>query len=127
MDGMTRSAAELLLAAQLDQAGIPYEREYRFHPKRRWRFDFVVIEEKVVDVSRLFRLRPTELATIAVEVEGGSYTGGHKRGRAYESDCDKNNEAMRLGWRIYRFTPAQVEDGRAIAFIQEALGLEDAA
>ena len=36
------SNAELLLATQLDQAGIPYVREFRFAPPRRWRADFRV-------------------------------------------------------------------------------------
>lgn len=111
-----RSEAEQLLAVQLEQAGIPFEREYRFC-ERRWRFDFVPWEPTK---NRL-------VGAIAIEVEGGSYTGGHKRGKAYESDCDKNNEAMRLGWRVYRFTPAHVNDGRALAVIKSALGLEEAA
>ena len=104
----TGSPAEILLAVQLEQAGIPFEREYRF-VDRLWRFDFVVGQR------------------IAVEVEGGSYTGGHKRGKAYESDCDKQNTAMDLGWRVYRFTPAHVNDNRALTVIRQALGNESAA
>jgi very-short-patch-repair endonuclease len=107
------STAELTLAAQLEQAGIPFEREYRFG-ERRWRFDFVVARGGS---------RGYPVGRIAVEIEGGSYTGGHKRGKAYESDVDKHNEAVRLGWKVYRFTSAHVEDGRAIAVIQQALGL----
>ena len=112
---MTRlpSAPEQLLAVQLEQAGIPFEREYRFHPSRKWRADFWI-------------LRPYGVATlpdILIEVEGGSFTGGHKRGKAYESDCDKQNAAMDLGFRVYRFTPAMVEDGRALTTIRAALGL----
>ena len=109
---MTSSNAELLLEEQLRQDGLPleFEREFRFCD-RRWRFDFVVWSPGIPGV--------------AVEIEGGSYTGGHKRGKAYESDCDKNNEAMRLGWQVYRFTPAHVNDGRALAVIKRALGLED--
>lgn len=98
------SNAETLLAVQLDQAGIPYEREFRFAPPRRWRFDFA-----------------WKFHGVALEVEGGSWSGGHKRGKAYESDCDKQNEAMLRGWEVYRVTPAMVEDGRALAVVQQAL------
>jgi hypothetical protein len=108
------SSAELLLAVQLEQAGIPFEREYRFASPRRWRSDFHVWSPS---------LQPSPLrgTDILVEIEGGSYTGGHKRGRAYESDVDKHNDAIRRGWRVYRFTPAHVDDGRAIAFIRAVL------
>ena len=110
-----RSAAELLLAAQLEQAGIPFERELRFAPPRRWRADFMVRQGDPYSS----KWSPA----ILIEVEGGSFTGGHKRGKAYESDCDKQNAAMDLGFRVYRFTPAMVEDGRALATIRAALGL----
>lgn len=112
----TGSPAEILLAEQLRQAGLPswheryagWEREVTFCD-RKWRFDFAWTAQR-----------------LAVEIEGGSYTGGHKRGAAYESDCDKHNTAMDLGWRVYRFTPAHVEDGRALSVIQEAVKREAA-
>lgn len=105
---MTTSIAEQTLEAQLSQAGIPFAREIAFAKPRRWRFDFIF---------------PGQF--VAVELEGGSYTGGHKRGKAYESDCDKHNAAMDLGWKVYRFTPAHVEDGRALAVIKAALGIPE--
>lgn len=100
----TGSSAELLLAEQLRQARIPFEREFRFFLDRKWRFDFAM-----------------PYAWTAVEVEGGSWTGGHKRGAAYESDCEKHNAATGSGWRVYRFTPAMVNDGRALSVIREVL------
>jgi very-short-patch-repair endonuclease len=103
------STAEQLLSIQLQQAGIPFRREVTFSD-RRWRFDFVLL------------VASPNLEGIAIEIEGGSYTGGHKRGKAYESDCDKHNAAMDLGWKVYRFTPAHVEDGRALDVIRQALG-----
>ena len=46
------------------------ELEYRFHPFRKWRFDFAWPEQKV-----------------AVEMEGGVFIGGaHTRGGHYQSD-----------------------------------------
>ena len=64
--------------------------EYRFHPTRRWRFDFANLERM-----------------IAVEVEGGVWTGGrHTRGKGFEGDIEKYNCGVALGWRILRTTPA---------------------
>ena len=89
-------------AAQLP----PPEQEYRFHPTRRWRFDFAWSACKV-----------------AVEVEGGTWTGGrHTRGSGFEKDCEKYNAAALLGWRVLRFTTVMVEDGRALAAVEEILG-----
>jgi hypothetical protein len=34
---------------------------------------------------------------------------------------EKYNHAALLGWRVLRFTPAQVLDGTAIAFIHRVL------
>jgi len=84
---------------------VGYTMEYRFHPTRRWRFDFCWI-----------------LKGIAVEVEGGTWSGGrHTTGAGFEKDCEKYNEAMLMGFRIFRFTGAMIRDGRAINTILEAL------
>ena len=90
-----------LVDAYLHVAGIPFVREWRFHPVRRWRFDFAIFEN------------------YAIEVEGGQFTGGHKRGRAADTDCEKFNEATILGWRVLRFTTGQVVRGEAFPVIQQ--------
>lgn len=62
--------------------------EYKFHPERRWRFDHAYVSLKV-----------------AVEYEGGIWTGGrHTRGIGYKKDCEKYNAAVKLGWRVLRYT-----------------------
>jgi hypothetical protein len=97
------SMLELLFNQQLQDAGITdgCVRELVFAPPRKWRFDFAWQEQLV-----------------AVEIEGGSWiTGRHTRGKAFEEDCDKYNEAAARGWRLLRFTTDQVNDGRAIAFM----------
>jgi very-short-patch-repair endonuclease len=102
---MTASPAELLLAVQLEQAGIPFVREYRFC-ERRWRFDFAL-----------------QADSLAIEVEGGSFVAGrHTRGAAFEGDCEKYARALIAGWRVLRVTPAQVEDGRALEWVRAAIG-----
>jgi very-short-patch-repair endonuclease len=74
--------------------GPPLEAEYRFHPKRKWRFDFAAPGQKV-----------------AIELEGGSWTGGrHVTGIGFQKDCEKYNAAAMLGWRVFRFTSSMLRD-----------------
>jgi very-short-patch-repair endonuclease len=101
------SNGETWMAAQLDAAGIKYETQHRFHPPRRWTFDFVIHQGG----EYLF----------AVEVEGGQWIGGHKRGAAADTDLEKFNQAELDGWMVLRFSTSMVDDGRALATIREAL------
>lgn len=114
------SAAEELLSYQLLADGISgWEREYRFHPKRKWRFDFAFLAPPPSDYHGTDR--PWH-PNIAVEVEGGIWTGGaHTRGKHFMSDCEKYNEATLLGWKVLRFTTDMVQDGRALETIKKAL------
>lgn len=67
--------------------------EYRFC-ERRWRFDHAIPEHK-----------------IAIEVEGGIWTGGrHTRGAGYIKDMEKYNRATVEGWRVLRYTPTQFKN-----------------
>ena len=67
------------------------EAEYRFHPVRRWRFDYAIPEHK-----------------IAIEIEGGAFVRGrHTRGVGYLNDMEKYNEATIMGWRILRYKPSE--------------------
>lgn len=117
MTALTGSPAEILLAVQLEQAGISFEREIAFAaPRRRWRADFG-IGPKDRSIWAMHR--------ILVEIDGGSFTfGRHVRGKGFEADCEKLNTANLLGYRVLRFTPAMVEDGRAIQVIRQALRLD---
>lgn len=102
-----RSEIESALEEQLVALGIGgWEMEFRFCPERRWRFDFAWPKER-----------------LAVEIEGGAWIAGrHVRGKGYEQDCEKYNEAALRGWRLLRFTARQVRDGTALAHILRALG-----
>lgn len=97
--------AETLLI-QLQLAGLPEpQREFMFHRKRKWRFDLAWPD-----------------LMIAVEVEGGIWTGGrHVRGEGYEKDCEKYNEAQLAGWMVLRFTPGMIKRGKAGGVIEMAL------
>jgi very-short-patch-repair endonuclease len=60
--------------------------EHRFHPERKWRFDFAHLASRT-----------------AVEIEGGVWTGGrHTRGSGFVEDCEKYNAATMEGWAVFR-------------------------
>jgi hypothetical protein len=118
------SLAEQTLAAQLEQAGIPFEREYRFHPRRRWRADFRVMPPD----RREWSPGPWRHRLFLVEIDGGAFIGGrHSRGQGVANDCEKTSAAAILGYRVIRCTPAQVADGSCLAWIRAALGLAEVA
>lgn len=96
------SLPEVFLADQLTEAGIDFVREYKFHPTRKWPFDFAILRYK-----------------LAIEIEGGGWIRGrHHRPEGFEKDCIKYAEALLLGWRVFRFTPSQVYDGTALKYIK---------
>jgi very-short-patch-repair endonuclease len=115
------SLAEQTLAAQLEQAGIPFEREYRFHPRRRWRADFAIVGSPELPL-------PAYISLLLVEIDGGAFIGGrHSRGQGVANDAEKQSAAAILGYRVIRATPAQVADGSCLSWIQQALGLTEVA
>lgn len=72
--------------------------EYRFHPIRKWRFDFALIDLQ-----------------IAIELEGGVYGNGrHNRAKGFIADCDKYNAATVLGWRLLRYTSEHLKNPLAM-------------
>ena len=80
-------------------------REHKFHERRKWRFDFCWPDKM-----------------LAVEVEGGIWTGGrHTRGDGYEKDAEKYNAATEMGWRILRFTPKYLRSGEALEQVKRIL------
>ena len=118
---MSQAEALLMLHIQADDRlkRWTWEREYRFGAMacggpgkglrarlaesglKDWRFDFAVPE-----------------LWIAVEVEGGGWTGGrHTSGKGFEADMRKYDAGLRLGWRIYRCSPAMVKQGHAVETI----------
>ena len=92
-EGVSKSKHEEKAYALLTEiCGFPPQREVKFHPTRRWRFDFAYVEQR-----------------IAIEVEGGTWVGGrHVHPSGYRSDCEKYNQAARLGWRVVRVVPELV-------------------
>lgn len=93
------------LARQLDEAGLKYVRQFKFHDKRRWKADFAFPDEMVL-----------------VEVQGGTWSGGrHTRGGGFHADRERCNEAQIAGWLVLEVTAGMVKDGDALEFINRAL------
>lgn len=76
--------------------------EFRFHPSRRWRFDFASPSLK-----------------LALEYQGHSTTGKKKKAGGHETiggmtrDCEKSNTAQAMGWTVLKFTALHFsEDSR---------------
>lgn len=91
-----------LCAALRVPAPVP---EYRFHPARRWRFDFCW---------------PTH--RLALEVQGAIFTQGrHTRGAALLKEFEKLNAAATLGYRVLFCTPTQIANGEAVQLVEAAL------
>lgn len=80
-------------------------KEYRFHPVRRWRFDYAIPSHK-----------------IALEVEGGVWTGGrHTSPKGFLGDIEKYNTATLLGWRVFRTTPDALLTSATLKLIRQAI------
>lgn len=100
------SQLEETLALQIRAYGLPTpEREYKFHPTRRWRFDFAW---------------PAKM--LAVEVDGGAWIRGrHSRPEGQMADREKGNAALSEGWRVLRFGAEEVHTGEAALLIASML------
>jgi very-short-patch-repair endonuclease len=82
--------------------------EHRFHPTRKWRFDFAWPANR-----------------LACEVEGGVFANGrHTRGKGFTNDCEKYNEAAADGWTVIRVTAEQIDNGQAVQWLQRVLAHE---
>lgn len=86
-------------------AGLPAPvPEFRFHPGRCWRLDYAWPDHK-----------------LALEVEGGVWTGGrHTRGAGFLRDMEKYNALAVAGWRLLRCTPADVRGLKVLAVVKDA-------
>lgn len=100
------SEGEATLVQHLKTHKISFEQEYKFHPTRKWRADFLITGTKIL-----------------IEVEGGVWSGGrHTRGKGYIGDMEKYNEAAIMGFTVLRFSTEQVKAGVAIKQIEQLVG-----
>lgn len=79
--------AETLLT-WCNQRSLILTEEYRFHPYRKWRFDWCI-----------------ESLKVAFEYEGiYSEQSRHTNRKGYSRDTEKYNASIALGWRVFRYT-----------------------
>ena len=87
------------------EIGKPVQKEYRFAPPRKWRFDYAYPEFK-----------------IAIEIDGGIWTQGrHTRGKGFKGDMEKFNEAAKNGWLVLKFTPDECYKISTIETVKETM------
>lgn len=116
--------AELhLLAARVP----PWQRDYVFHPTRKWELDFAWPELRVylsieggVGKSSHRGIRPVYRSKIIagrqIKVKVGIRDG-------LAEDLEKHNEAALLGWLGVRVTGSMLANGKAIDAIKRAIML----
>lgn len=80
-------------------------KEFKFHPVRKWRFDYAIPDHK-----------------IALEVEGGVWTGGrHTSSVGFMKDMEKYNTATLMGWRVFRTTPDELYRLKTLNLLKTAI------
>jgi len=79
---LARSEAEEAFARAWGERLPAFCREWRFHPRRKWRLDFAWPGYQ-----------------IALECEG---LGRHQFVKGYRGDCEKYSEAAAMGWCVLR-------------------------
>lgn len=84
--------------------------ELSFCEGRLWRMDYAFPDAKV-----------------AVEVEGGTWTGGrHTTGSGFKKDAEKYNTAASLGWLVLKATPDMLVDDDFLVILFDTLVLRGA-
>lgn len=107
--GVSSSPLERAFLAEWKRQGGPeLTAEFKFHPKRKWRFDYAVV-----------RSLYESIVGTAIELEGGTWMGKsrHTSGQGFENDCEKYNAATDLGWRVYRLTSRMINPENIKAII----------
>lgn len=110
-----------IVLAYFKECGLPEPMlEYKFHEKRKWRFDFAWIgSTEIQSCGVTFR----KAFGVSLEVQGGIFIqGGHNRGAALQKEHEKRNEAARLGWRILYVEPKDLCTQETVRLIKACLG-----
>jgi hypothetical protein len=108
MKRMPRAASEgeATLALMLRLEKIPFEREFRAIADRKFRWDFFIAPD------------------VLVEVQGGVWNfgkSGHSSGVGITRDATKSTLAALHGFRQITATTAQVKSGQALGWIKQAI------
>ena len=97
-----------LFARLCEVSGLPAPiPEYRFHPTRKWRIDYYFGRNG---------------KRVALEVEGGVWTGGrHTTGKGFMGDMGKYNAISTAGIVLLRTTPDRLMTIETFEMIKQAL------
>ena len=98
-----KAVGEMAIILKVRFPDLQVTEEHVFHPTRKWRFDFAIVEKK-----------------IAIEYEG-IFNGKsrHTTVDGYTGDTEKYNEAAKLGWKVLRYTAKSY--GKLIEDLKEIL------
>ena len=103
--GKSQKTTDLFTVLCRSDLNVECVKEFKFHPKRRWRFDYAIPEHR-----------------IALEVEGGVWTGGrHTRPQGFLGDIEKYNTATLMGWRVFRTTPDDLLRTATLNLLKQAI------
>lgn len=103
--GKSQKITDLFTVLCRSDLNVECVKEFKFHPKRRWRFDYAIPEHR-----------------IALEVEGGVWTGGrHTRPQGFLGDIEKYNTATLMGWRVFRTTPDDLYKKKTLDLMKSAI------
>jgi len=87
------------------ELGLDCVTEFRFHPVRRWRADYAILDHKIL-----------------IEVEGAVWVQGrHTRGSGFVKDMQKYNTATSMGYSILRTTPDKLLSSETLELIKETI------
>jgi very-short-patch-repair endonuclease len=99
------TATDLFTCLCRSELGVRCVKEYRFHPVRKWRFDYAIPEHLV-----------------ALEVEGGVWIGGrHTSPKGFLGDMEKYNTATTMGWKVLRTTPDDLCTNKTLEMLKSAI------
>lgn len=105
---MTQTDYARWLERDLKAMKVPHEKEFRFHSVRKWRADFKLLSDLLVEVDGGGRM-----AAISRKTGKPIAVGRHSS----DADYEKLNAAAAAGYRVLRFTTRQVRNGQAIKTI----------
>lgn len=78
--------------------------EYKFHPTRKWKFDYALLAEK-----------------IGIEFDGLYGGGAHTSPAMVAKDSEKINQAQLHGWVVIRANANSVRSGQAFRDVMQAV------
>ncbi|MGX5699561.1 hypothetical protein ACWKWF_08155 [Acinetobacter kookii] len=86
----------------LNVLGIKYEKKFQFKSTKHWRFDFHLIEYRML-----------------IEIAGGPWSGGRKGKLATKAwSVDRYDHAEEMGYRYKRFETGDIYMGRATMWLR---------